>query len=204
MKEPCCATCRVGSINCDGNGWYLFKNSPTCCWITSTASSTTAAPRYALEWWKPSTATSKPFFEGVVATRISAICCSKLSAWRSPRPNSSFFRKPPKMRASTNSCAEPKRQNLRLSRYVQVLNHVVWLAKSHAPGQRPFGIVPRERYLARLPKQRRYSNDPETLQRLHPASAGRGKNALINVAEVISVLQEQTFTGPSRSRPLFR
>ena len=26
MKEPCCATCRVGSINCDGNGWYLFKN----------------------------------------------------------------------------------------------------------------------------------------------------------------------------------
>jgi len=34
MKEPCCATCRVGSINCDGNGWYRFKTSPTCCWIT--------------------------------------------------------------------------------------------------------------------------------------------------------------------------
>jgi hypothetical protein len=31
----------------------------------------------------------------------------KLSAWRSPRPNSSFYRKPPKMRVSTNSRAEP-------------------------------------------------------------------------------------------------
>jgi Transposase len=25
MKEPCCATCRVGSINCAGNGWYPFQ-----------------------------------------------------------------------------------------------------------------------------------------------------------------------------------
>src|SRR5438445_8570181 len=25
MKEPCSATCRVGSINCDGNGWYFSK-----------------------------------------------------------------------------------------------------------------------------------------------------------------------------------
>jgi len=57
-----------------------------------------SAPRYALEWWKRSTATSKPFFEGAVATRISAICCSRLNAWRSPRPNSSFFRKQLKMR----------------------------------------------------------------------------------------------------------
>jgi len=28
MKEPCCAICKVGSINCDGNGWYRFKISP--------------------------------------------------------------------------------------------------------------------------------------------------------------------------------
>src|SRR6266576_6972547 len=107
MKEPCCATCRAGSINCDGNGWSRFKTSPTCCWITWTASSTTAAPKYASEWWKPSTATSKPFLEGAVATRISPTYCSRLSAWRSLRPNSSFLRKPPKMRVSTNSRAEP-------------------------------------------------------------------------------------------------
>jgi hypothetical protein len=106
-EGPCCAICKVGSINCDGNGWNPFKNSPTCCWITWTASSTTAAPRYASEWWKPSTATSKPSLEGAAATRISAICCSKPNAWRSPRPNSSFFRRPPKMRVSTNSCSEP-------------------------------------------------------------------------------------------------
>src|SRR5215469_6381551 len=93
MKEPCCAICKVGSINCAGNGWYLFKTSPTCCWITWTASSTTAALKYRSEWWKPSTATSRPFFEEVAATRISDICCSKLSAWQSPRLNSSFFRK---------------------------------------------------------------------------------------------------------------
>jgi transposase len=49
----------------------------------------------------------KPSFEGAVATRISPICCSRLSAWRSPRPNSSFFRKPPKMQVPTNSRAEP-------------------------------------------------------------------------------------------------
>jgi len=41
------------------------------------------------------------------ATRIWAICCSRPNAWRPPRPNSSSFRKPPKMRVSTNSCAEP-------------------------------------------------------------------------------------------------
>src|SRR6266403_1625566 len=105
MKGPCCAICKVGSINCDGNGWNPFKNLLTCFWITSTASSTTAAPRYVSEWWKPSTATSKPFLEGAVVTRISAIYCSRPNAWRSPRPNSSFFRKPPKMRVSTNSCA---------------------------------------------------------------------------------------------------
>jgi len=38
-----------------------FQKLAHCCWITSTASSTTAAPKYASEWWKPSTATSKPF-----------------------------------------------------------------------------------------------------------------------------------------------
>src|SRR5260370_23858941 len=111
MKGPCCAICKVGSINCDGNGWNPFKNSLTCCWITSTASSTTAAPRYASEWWKPSTATSKPFFEGAAATRISAICCSRPNAWRSQKQNSSFSRKQPKMRGSTNSCAEPEVPN---------------------------------------------------------------------------------------------
>ena len=37
----------------------------------------------------------------------SATCYSRLSAWRSPRPNSSSFRKPPKMRSSTNSRPEP-------------------------------------------------------------------------------------------------
>src|SRR5215471_19586295 len=107
MKEPCCAICKVGSINCAGNGWYPSKNSLSCYWTTSTASSTTAAPKYPSGWWKPSTATSKPFFEGVVATRISPICCSRPNAWQLPRPNSSFFRKQPKMRVSTNSCAEP-------------------------------------------------------------------------------------------------
>jgi len=56
---------------------------------------------------KPSTATSKPYLEGAAATRISATCCSRPSAWQSPRPNSSCFRKQPKMRVSTNSCAEP-------------------------------------------------------------------------------------------------
>jgi transposase len=30
------------------------------------------------------------------------------NAWRSPRPDSSFSRKPPKMRLSTNSCAKPE------------------------------------------------------------------------------------------------
>src|SRR6266704_1356287 len=116
MKEPCCAICKVGSINCDGNGWHPFKNSLTCCWITSTASSTTAAQRYASESWKPSTATSKPSLEGAVATRISAICCSRPNAWRSPRPNSSFCGKQPKMRVSTNSRAEPN--FLRVGHYV--------------------------------------------------------------------------------------
>jgi len=70
-------TADLDQANCDGNGWNPFKNSPTCCWITWTASSTTAAPKYASEWWKPSTATSKPSLEGAAATRISAICCSK-------------------------------------------------------------------------------------------------------------------------------
>ena len=70
--------CRVGSINCAGNGWHPFKNSLTCCWITSTASSTTAAPKYLSEWWKPSTATSKPFLEGAVATE------SRLSVAQGP------------------------------------------------------------------------------------------------------------------------
>src|SRR3981081_2804743 len=114
MKGPCCAICKVGSINCDGNGWNPFKNSLTCCWITSTASSTTAAPRYASEWWKPSTATSKPFLEGAAAARISAIYYSRPNAWRSPRPNSSFFRKQPKIRLSTNSCTERHQPQLLL------------------------------------------------------------------------------------------
>ena len=70
---------------------------------------TIAAPRYASEWWKPSMATSKPFFEGDVATRISAIYCSSPNGWPSPRPNSSFFRKRPRVRVYTNSCAEPKK-----------------------------------------------------------------------------------------------
>ena len=85
-----------------------FKNSPRCCWITWTASSTTAAPKYLSVWWKPSTATSKLFLEGAAVTKISAICSSRPNAWRSPKPNSSFFRKQPRMRASTNSCSEPK------------------------------------------------------------------------------------------------
>src|SRR5882672_7202984 len=108
MKGPWCATCSVGSINCDGNDCHPFKDSPRCWRITWTESSTTAAPKYASEWWKPSTATSKPYLEGAAATRISATCCSRPSAWQSPRPNSSCFRKQPKMRVSTNSCAEPE------------------------------------------------------------------------------------------------
>src|SRR5258706_13507840 len=66
MKGPCCAICKVGSINCDGNGWNPFKSLLTCFWITSRASSTTAAPRYVSEWWRRSTATSKPFSAGAV------------------------------------------------------------------------------------------------------------------------------------------
>jgi hypothetical protein len=50
MREPWCAICRVGLINCDGNDWH---------------------PKYVSGSWKPSTATSKPFLEGVVATKIS-------------------------------------------------------------------------------------------------------------------------------------
>jgi hypothetical protein len=41
------------------------------------------------------------------ATRISAIFSSRPNVWPSPRPNLSFFRERPKMRVSTNSCAEP-------------------------------------------------------------------------------------------------
>ena len=50
-----------------------------------------------------------------VATRISAIYCSRHNAWRSPRPNSSFFRKRPKMRVSTNSRAEPQKEGYKFS-----------------------------------------------------------------------------------------
>src|ERR1700730_13570776 len=49
-------------------------------------------------------------------------------------------------------------------------NHLVQRAKSHAPGQRPFGFAPPDRHLARLQKQRRYSNGLKTQHRLHPAS----------------------------------
>ena len=52
-----------------------------------------------------------------VATRISAIYCSRHNAWRSPRPNSSFFRKRPKMRVSTNSRAEPQKEGYKFSNY---------------------------------------------------------------------------------------
>src|SRR4029077_20697510 len=93
-------------------------------------SSITAAPKYLSASWRPSTATSKLFFEGVAATRISPTCCSKRSAWRPPRPNSSFFRKQPKMRVSTDSCAEPDFPNktVPLSDYFDVTNsQAMWL-----------------------------------------------------------------------------
>src|SRR6266478_7186282 len=67
----------------------------------------TAAPKYVSGSWKPSTATSKPFLEGVVATKISPTYCSRRSAWRSQKQNLSFFRKRLKMQAPSNSCAEP-------------------------------------------------------------------------------------------------
>src|SRR6266436_736442 len=108
MKGLWCATCRVGSINCDGNACHPFKDWPRRWRITWTESSTTAALRYASEWWKPSTATSKPFLEGAAATKISPTYCSRRSAWRSQKQNLSFFRKPLKMQAPSNSCAEPK------------------------------------------------------------------------------------------------
>jgi hypothetical protein len=38
MKEPYCAICKVGSINCAGNGWYRFKISRSSCCITWTES----------------------------------------------------------------------------------------------------------------------------------------------------------------------
>src|SRR6266478_7936357 len=67
----------------------------------------TAAPKYVSGSWKPSTATSKPFLEGVAATKILPTYCSRRSAWWSQKQNSSFFRKRLKMRAPSNSCAEP-------------------------------------------------------------------------------------------------
>jgi hypothetical protein len=45
--------------------------------------------------------------EGAAATKISPTYCLRHSAWRSQKQNSSFFRKQPEMRVSTNSCAEP-------------------------------------------------------------------------------------------------
>src|SRR5438309_151492 len=38
MKGLWCATCRVGSINCDGNDCHPFKDSPRCWQITWTES----------------------------------------------------------------------------------------------------------------------------------------------------------------------
>src|SRR5712691_9808797 len=108
MREPWCATCRVGSINCAGNDCHPFKDWPRCWRITWTESSTTAAPKYVSGWWKPSTATSKPFLEGAAATKISPTYCSKHSAWQSQKQNLSFFRKRHKMQAPSNSCAEPE------------------------------------------------------------------------------------------------
>jgi Transposase len=49
----------------------------------------------------------KTLFRGGRGYKNPATCCSGLSAWRSPRPNSSSFRKPPKMPSSTNSRPEP-------------------------------------------------------------------------------------------------
>jgi len=43
-------------------------------------------------WWKHN-GNIKTLLEGAVVTRISAIYCSRPNAWRSPRPNSSFFQK---------------------------------------------------------------------------------------------------------------
>ena len=56
--------------------WPPSKNLPSWCRIAWTASSTTAAPRFPLAWWKPSTETSRPFIEGAAATKTCAICCS--------------------------------------------------------------------------------------------------------------------------------
>ena len=40
-------------------------------------------------------------------TKIYATCSSRLSAWRSPRPNSSSSEKPHEMGLPSNSCSEP-------------------------------------------------------------------------------------------------
>ena len=34
MREPWCAICKVGSINCDGNDCHPFKDWPRCWRIT--------------------------------------------------------------------------------------------------------------------------------------------------------------------------
>jgi hypothetical protein len=51
----------------------------------------------------------KTLLRRAAATKISPTYCLRHNAWRSQKPNSSFFRKQPEMRVSTNSCAEPKK-----------------------------------------------------------------------------------------------
>jgi len=45
-----------------------------------------------------------------VATTTSPTCCSKLSGWPSPKPNSPLSGKPPKMGTLSDSCSEPENQ----------------------------------------------------------------------------------------------
>src|SRR5689334_7597663 len=73
----------------------------------SKASSTTAASRFASEWWRPSTATSKPSCAADAGTRTSATCSSRLSAWPLPKLNSSLSGEPHEMALRSNSCSEP-------------------------------------------------------------------------------------------------
>src|SRR5438093_7845750 len=94
-------------MNRDGNDCHPFKDSARCWRVTWTESCITAVPKYVSGSWKPSTATSKPFLEEAAATKISPTYCSRRSAWWSQERNSSFFRRQPEMRVSTNSCAEP-------------------------------------------------------------------------------------------------
>jgi len=84
-----------------------FEKLAMMCWSTSKGFSTTVGRTCASELSKPSTATSKPYYAVVEATRTSGISSSKRSVWPQPGQNSWCSRKQLKMRVPSDSRAEP-------------------------------------------------------------------------------------------------